>query len=123
MPILMSLAYLATAVLLLAICLTAYLWVTPYRELALVREGNVAAALSLGGAALGLALPIGSAIYFTGDLKEMALWAAIGCAMQFILFQVMRRQAMSIEQGNVAAGVLLSCLSLATGLLVAACIS
>jgi len=123
MPILMSLAYLATAVLLLAICLTAYLWITPYRELALVREGNLAAAFSLGGAALGLALPIGSAIYFTGDLEEMALWAAIGCAMQFILFQVMRRQAMSIERGNVAAGVLLACLSLATGLLVAACIS
>ncbi len=123
MPILMSLAYLATAVVLLAICITLYLWMTPYRELALVREGNVAAALSLGGAALGLTLPIGSAIYFTHDLNEMAIWAAIGCAMQFILFQVMRRQAKSIETGNVAVGTLLACLSVSTGLLVALCIS
>ena len=123
MPLLMSLAYLATAIALLAICITLYLWMTPYRELALVREGNTAAALSLGGASLGLTLPIGSAIYFTHDLSEMAIWAAIGCAMQFILFQVMRNQAKSIESGNVAAGLLLAFLSVSTGMLVALCIS
>lgn len=123
MPILMSLAYLATALVLLAICVTLYLWMTPYRELALVREGNVAAGLSLGGAALGLTMPIGSAIYFTHDLSEMAMWAAIGCVMQFILFQIMRKQAKSIETGNAAAGLLLAFLSVSTGLLVALCIS
>lgn len=123
MPILMSLAYLATALVLLALCITLYLWMTPYRELALVREGNAAAALSLGGAALGLALPIGSAIYFTHDFAEMAIWAVIGSVMQFILFQIMRTQAKSVETGNVAAGLLLAFLSLSTGLLVAVCIS
>lgn len=123
MPILMSLAYLVTAIVLLAICISLYIWMTPYHELALVRAGNAAAALSLGGASLGLTLPIGSAIYFTHDLSEMVTWAAIGCAMQFILFQVMRRQAKSIEAGNVAAGLLLACLSLSTGLLVALSIS
>lgn len=123
MPLLMSLAYLATAIALLAICITLYLWMTPYRELALVREGNTAAALSLGGASLGLTLPIGSAIYFTHDLSEMAIWAAIGCAMQFTLFQILRNQAKSIETGNVAAGLLLAFLSVSTGLLVALCIS
>ncbi len=123
MPILMSLIYVAVALILLAVCITVYLWVTPYRELALVREGNVAAALSLGGASLGLALPIGSAIYFTHDLAEMAKWAAIGCAIQFILFQLMRSHATTIEKGNAAAGLLLACLSIATGMLVALCIS
>lgn len=123
MPILMSLAYLATAIALLGICFALYIWTTPYRELALVREGNVAAALSLGGATLGLTLPIGSAIFFTHDLREMLLWAAIGCIMQLILFQAMRKQAKSIEAGNVAAGLLLACMSVSTGLLVAMCIS
>ncbi len=123
MSILMSLIYLAVALALLAVCITVYLWITPYRELALVREGNVAAALSLGGAALGLALPIGSAIYFTHDLIEMAKWAAIGCAMQFILFRLMRTQANTIEKGNTAAGTLLAFLSVSTGMLVALSIS
>jgi putative membrane protein len=123
MPLLMSLAYLATAIALLVICITLYLWMTPYRELALVRDGNVAAALSLGGASLGLTLPIGSAIYFTHDLIEMAIWAAVGCVMQFVLFQIMRGQAKSIETGNIAAGTLLAFFSISTGLLVALCIS
>ncbi|MEQ1743728.1 MAG: DUF350 domain-containing protein [Candidatus Nitrotoga sp.] len=123
MPILMSLAYFAIAITLLAICLTLYIWTTPYRELELVRKGNIAAALSLGGAALGLALPIGSAIYFTHGFTEMLEWAAIGCTMQVILFQIMRKQSNTIQTGNVAAGILLACLSVSTGLLVALCIS
>lgn len=123
MPILMSLAYLTTAITLLAICITLYIWTTPYRELALVREGNIAASLSLGGAALGLTFPIGSAIYFTHGFTEMLEWSAIGCAMQVILFQIMRKQSNTIQTGNVAAGILLACLSISTGLLVALCIS
>lgn len=123
MPVLTSLLYLASALILLALCITLYLWMTPYRELALVRDGNTAAALSLGGASLGLTLPIGSAIYFTHNLNEMLIWAAIGCAMQFVLFQIMRKQARSIEEGNVASGLLLAFLSVSTGLLVALCIS
>ncbi len=123
MPILMSLVYLAAALALLAVCVALYLWMTPYRELALVREGNAAAALSLGGAVLGLTLPIGSAIFFTHDLAEMLTWGAIGCAMQFLLFQIMRKHTKNVETGNVAAGVLLSFLSVSTGLLVAMCIS
>lgn len=123
MPILMSLAYLAAALALLAACVTLYLWTTPYRELALVREGNAAAALSLGGAALGLTLPIGSAIFFTHDLSEMLIWGGIGCVAQLLLFQAMRKHSHNIENGNVAAGILLACLSLSTGLLVALCIS
>jgi len=123
MPFLMSLAYLTAALALLAVCITLYLWMTPYKELELVRRGNAAAALSLGGAVLGLTLPVGSAIFFTHDLVEMMRWGAIGCAMQFLLFQIMRKHAKDIETGNVAAGVLLFCLSLSTGLLVAMCIS
>ncbi len=53
----------------------------------------------------------------------MVKWAAIGCAIQFILLQVMRRLTDTIESGNTAAGLLLACLSVSTGMLVALCIS
>jgi uncharacterized membrane protein YjfL (UPF0719 family) len=43
--------------------------------------------------------------------------------MQLILFQLMRKQTKDIENGNVATGLLLACLSLSTGLLVALSIS
>ena len=50
-------AFFAVAVLVLAVFVTAFMWVTPYRELALVREGNVAAAVSLSGTLVSLSLP------------------------------------------------------------------
>ena len=50
--------YFATAVGLLAVFVVLYVFVTPYSELALIREGNTAAAVSLGGAIVGYAMPI-----------------------------------------------------------------
>lgn len=39
-----------------------YIFITPYREIALIREGNAAAAAGLGGAILGFVLPLASTI-------------------------------------------------------------
>jgi hypothetical protein len=51
------LAYFAVAMVLLALFLLVYLNVTPYHEMALIRAGNSAAAVSLSGALLGFAMP------------------------------------------------------------------
>ena len=56
--------YFATAVGLLAVFLVLYVFVTPYSELALIREGNVAAAISLAGAIVGYALPIAVSVAY-----------------------------------------------------------
>lgn len=123
MPIVMSVSYIFSALALLALCSYAYLKVTPYPELKLIREGNVAAAMSFGGALLGLSLPIGSAIFFTKDLIEMLSWGMVGCGIQMLLFVLIKRQIMTIEDGNVAAGVFSAFVSIATGLIVALSIS
>ena len=39
-----------------------YQWVTPYHEHTLIREGNTAAAIALGGALIGYVLPLASAL-------------------------------------------------------------
>ena len=53
LPIL--LLHLASASLVWLGALALYLWITPHDEFALIRAGNEAAAISLGGAAIGLA--------------------------------------------------------------------
>ena len=55
------LSYFAAAIGLLALFLLTYILITPYREIALIREGNPAAAASLSGAILGFVLPLASA--------------------------------------------------------------
>ena len=43
--------------------IAAYLWLTPYRELRLIRQGNVAAATSLAGTIFATILGLGWAIF------------------------------------------------------------
>ena len=51
------LVYLAVALVLLGLFIAIYIRVTPYREIALIREGNMAAAFSLSGSILGFVIP------------------------------------------------------------------
>ena len=61
-PALAYLIYIATSFAMLGLFLLVYTRVTPHREFTLIREGNIAAALSLGGAVLGFSLTLSSSI-------------------------------------------------------------
>jgi len=105
-----------------------YQWVTPYNEAKLIREGNVAAALALGGALVGYVLPLASALSNTVTLLEFCAWAALAGVLQIAAFTlvrvvVMKDVAARIEKGEVAAGVYLMSISLVVGVLNAACMT
>jgi putative membrane protein len=105
-----------------------YQWVTPYNEGKLIREGNVAAALALGGALVGYVLPLASALSNTVTLLEFCAWAALAGVLQIGAFTlvrllVMKDVAARIERGDIAAGVYLLSISLAVGVLNAACMT
>jgi len=68
--ILNYLVHLALAALLLVVFFKAYTWMTPYDEVKLIRQGNHAAALSLGGAMLGFSMTIASSILHTNDWQQ-----------------------------------------------------
>ncbi|MBO9557703.1 MAG: DUF350 domain-containing protein [Caulobacter sp.] len=105
-----------------------YQWVTPYNEAKLIREGNVAAALALGGALVGYVLPLASALSNTVSLLEFCAWAALAGVLQIAAFTlvrvvVMKDVAARIEKGEIAAGVYLLSISLVVGVLNAACMT
>jgi putative membrane protein len=105
-----------------------YQWVTPYDEGKLIREGNVAAALALGGALVGYVLPLASALSNTVSLLEFCAWAALAGVLQIGAFTIVRLLVMKdvsarIERGDIAAGVYLLSISLAVGMLNAACMT
>jgi putative membrane protein len=118
------LVYFALSLVLLALFLVIYLRVTPYREIALIREGNAAAAASLSGALLGFVLPLASAVVHSVNLVDMAVWGAIALAVQVAAYGVARLVipgfAQGIPAGNVAEGVFVGALSLGVGILNAA---
>src|SRR4051794_33266051 len=113
--------YLAASLGLLAIFIAIYIRITPYPELALIREGNVAAAASLSGAVLGFAIPLAHAVAQSVTLAEMAMWGIVALAVQLLVYFAVRRLvpdiARDIPAGKLAPGLLLGALSLATGVL------
>jgi putative membrane protein len=121
------LLYLAASLALLAAFIGIYIWITPYRELTLIRQGNVAAAASLSGTVLGFAIPLAHAVAQSVNIAEMAMWGVVALAVQLLVYFVMRRLvpglASDIPAGKLAPGVLLGAVSLATGILNSACMT
>ena len=121
------LVYFAASLVLVALFLVIYLQVTPYREIALIREGNAAAAASLSGALLGFVLPLASAVAHSVNLVDMATWGAIALVVQLAAYGVarlvLRGFAQGIPAGNIAEGVFVGALSLGIGILNAACMT
>jgi putative membrane protein len=118
------LGYFAMALALVAVFLRVYTWVTPYREIALIREGNVAAALSLSGALLGFVIPLSSAIAHSVAWWDMLFWGAVALVVQLLWYFAVRlivpKLAQDIPAGKVAQGLFLGAGSLAVGILNAA---
>lgn len=101
---------------------------TPYHERTLIREGNVAAAITLGAALLGYILPLASALEHTVSLLEFAAWAVLAGVIQIVAFTIVRRIVMPdfsdrIVRGETAAAIYMASISLGVGLLNAACMS
>lgn len=121
------LAYLAVSLVLLALFIAIYVRVTPYRELALIREGNMAASFSLSGSLLGFIVPLAAAVQHSVSLVDMAIWGLIAMLVQIAAFVAVKVLIPSITQdipaGKGAQGFFLGTLSLGVGLLSAACMS
>jgi putative membrane protein len=119
------LAYLALALLILALFLRVYVTFTPYREFALIREGNLAAAVSLAGTIIGFALPVADVIRNSRDLVDLATWSVVACLVQLLVYLAARltmpHLAEDIPAGKVASALFLAALSVGVGLINAAC--
>jgi putative membrane protein len=120
-------AYFVLCLLLLGAFLAIYLRMTPFPEIKLIREGNVAAGTSLGGAIIGFVLPLAGAVENSVSLLDMAVWAVVALIVQllayFLVHRLLPHLPRDVSDGKIASGVFLASMSIALGLLNAACIS
>jgi len=113
-----SLAMLVSAVL--------WLWATPFKEIALIREGNTAAAISFGGALIGFALPLAGVVRASGSVWEVIPWSIIALLAQLIglvlVSRLLHGVTRHIDKGEVASGVFMAGVAITIGILNAACL-
>ena len=120
-------AYFVVALALIAAFLLVYLNVTPYGEIALIRQGNTAAAISLSGALVGFAMPVANVIAHSDALLDLTVWGIIAGVIQLLTYLVARftlpHLTEDIPNGQVASGIFVASLSMVVGLTNAACMS
>ena len=119
--------YLVAAFALVAVFIVLYTLLTPQREIALIRQGNAAAAISLGGAILGFAIPLSKSISQSRDILDMVIWAVVALVVQLAAFflsgLVISHEAKRIAEGDLAAAWYLAFTAVGAGLINSACMS
>lgn len=117
----------ATAVALTGIFACCYLWITPYAEFKLIKEGKTAPAVAFSAAVLGFALALAGAIANSVSLADMLVWSGFALFVQVLVFFGLRIAfadlCRRIAADELGPAIVLAGFSLATGILNAACMS
>lgn len=106
-----------------------YAFVTPHDEWKLVKEDkNTAAAIGFGGAMIGFSIALSGAITNSEFFLDYAIWGTVALLAQLIAFALLRftfmpKIAERINNNEVSAGVILGSMSVAVGMLNAACMT
>ena len=101
----------------LAAAVALYIKITPYDDLGLIRDGNVAAAVSLAGAILGLGIPLAFSMASSISVWEILIWGPVTLVLQLVAFRftdlIMRDLPQRIVDGELGPAVLLVSINLA----------
>ncbi|WP_339481552.1 MULTISPECIES: DUF350 domain-containing protein [unclassified Pseudomonas] len=119
--------YILGAAVLFALFQFIYTRVTPHKEFELIRSGNVAAAIALGGAVIGFAIPASNVIAYSISMLDFVVWAVIAAVVQLLAFLVtslvLKGASARIKNGEIAAGIYIAAVAISVGMLNAACMT
>jgi len=104
-----------------------YTRVTPHDEIAMIREGNIAASVSLSGAVIGMALPLAFSLSVSISLWDIAIWGVVALVLQLLAYRLvdlfLRDMSGRIEAGEVGPAIALLSFKLGTAFINSAAIS
>ena len=115
------LVYFGIASVAVAVFLAIYVTVTAHHEFRLIRQGNTAAAISLGGAILGYTVPLAKAVSQSERISDMLLWGGVALVAQLVAYAITRlvlpQLSSHVDEGKTASGIFLAAISVSIGLL------
>ena len=87
-----------------------YIKITSHDEMALIRDGNNAAAVSLSGAILGLAIPLAFCMANSVNVYDIVIWGLVTLVIQLVTFWIidlwLRDLSRKIEDAQVGTAIL-----------------
>lgn len=119
--------YILVAAIVFALFQFIYTRMTPHREFELIRANNPAAAIALGGALIGFALPAGNIISYSVSILDFVVWVTIAAGVQLLAFiatgLVVKNLSARIVKGEMAAAIYTAAIAISVGYLNAACMT
>ena len=117
-------AYFASGIIATTVFIFVYSFITPYKEIALIKEKNQAAAIAFAGSLLGFVIAISSLIENAVNLIDFAMWSVVAILVQLLAYGGVRLLfpliADRIRNNETPAAIWLAACSIGAGLLNAA---
>ena len=124
---LLYLQYMLVGIAMTVVFAAVYLRITPVEELRLIKNGNLACALSFGGALVGFCLTLASSIAHSVSFIGFILWALAAAVIQIFVYfaasMMIKGATAELIGNNVAVGALFGAVSISIGILNAACLT
>lgn len=121
LPVLISYLLVVTGIYIVGIFI--YVKLTPHKELELVQEGNMAAAVSFSALVISLTLPLAACLVNKVSLIDVALWGTVSLFLQLFLFRftdaIFNGMPERIENNDVPAALVLASFKLSGSLTLA----
>ena len=121
------LLHFAVTTAMLAVGITVYHFITPYHELQLVRGGNMAAAVSISAAIVGMAIPLAICMATSVSVWDIVIWGVVALLIQILAYRVadalLKDLPTRIENGEMGAAILVVGVKLSVAFINAAAIA
>mgnify|MGYP001161182103 FL=1 len=121
------LSHFAIAVVILIFGIFLHFKITPINETALIKEGNLAAAISVLGAFVALALPLSASLKVSMSIPSIVIWGVTAILIQLICDRVVKAVIGDfydrINKGEVATAIYVVGIKFSVALLNSAVIS
>ena len=118
------LLYFCIGAALIAAFTVAYLKLTAHDEIALIRAGNLSAAVALGGNVTGFSIPLEKAISQASSIADCVLWAFAAMLVQFAAYALARilipDLSRKIEEDRLPSAAMLAVIAVISGTLAGA---
>ncbi len=114
-------------VAMLAAGVAVYLFATPYHEIKLIRAGNTAAAVTLSGAIVGLAVPLAFCMAASVNILDILIWGAVTVVLQILAYRIMdfllKEMPARVENDEIGPAILLAAVKLAVAAITSAAVA
>ena len=104
-----------------------YTKITPINEMDLIKNGNIAAAISLLGACIGIAIPLSTCLASSINTADILVWGSIAVFLQLICFRgvdmFLKDLSRRITDGEISISIVLVSFKISIAFLNAAAIS